>query len=309
MGGAGHRSPPVGDLSSRQLANHDLPRFLRSQLERFHAEPSRLELEITEAPFLDDAATTIQMLQRLRHVGVRIVIDDFGRGLAPIAAFTRLPIDGVKIDPDWVQRIDADPQVREVVRATIALARALELDVVAEGVDRTELVDTLRELGCQAGHGYAFGRALPAERFDVERSHPVPVAERSAPAPRGDALIPTGPPESAYCLVVDGESGSLGLDALQLTRIGFLVLYTRFVDEAALLAEQEEGNIRVVIVSPRRRSTRSGRSSPASSRRRVARPRSSSAGCRTTRNARRCESSVRGGGCAATIPMRISASS
>jgi EAL domain-containing protein (putative c-di-GMP-specific phosphodiesterase class I) len=135
----------------RALAENDLP-------------PAALQVEITEAAVGDDAERTmLRSLQRLSHLGTRFVIDDFGTGYSSLSRIHRLPVHGIKIDRSFVLGLAQRDSSRKVVSAVIALARELDLEVIAEGVERNVHRRALVEIGCRLGQGYLLGRPLPPE--------------------------------------------------------------------------------------------------------------------------------------------------
>lgn len=132
----------------RALDENDLP-------------PAALQIEITEAAVGEDAERTmLRSIQRLRHLGTRFVIDDFGTGYSSLSRIHRLPVQAIKIDRSFVLGLSRCDNSRKVVSAIIALARELDLEVIAEGVERNVHRRALVELGCRLGQGYLLGRPL-----------------------------------------------------------------------------------------------------------------------------------------------------
>jgi diguanylate cyclase (GGDEF)-like protein/PAS domain S-box-containing protein len=125
-----------------------------------------LELEITESLIMEDVKGTIASLQAIRSLGVTIAIDDFGTGFSSLAYLARLPVDTLKIDRSFVIDMTAGPQGLSLVSTIINLAHALELKVVAEGVETEEQSRLLRLLNCDEIQGYLFSPALPVETFE-----------------------------------------------------------------------------------------------------------------------------------------------
>ena len=128
--------------------------------------PDRLILEITESSAMHDPAATIETLTSLRRLGVRFALDDFGTGYSSLSHLRQFPIDMLKIAKPFVDRIDRDGADGTFVDAILRLAAALDLDVVAEGIERREQVEVLRELNCGLGQGFHYAR--PAAVADVE---------------------------------------------------------------------------------------------------------------------------------------------
>ena len=146
---------------------------MREALEEAQLDPAHLVLEITESLLLVDLPTTVGTLLELRALGVRLAVDDFGTGYSSLAYLENLPVDILKIDKSFVDRIaDQAPAVpsdetaaqRSVMVSAISqLAHALSLQMVAEGIEDPEQVSTLRGLDCQYGQGYYFARPLTAD--------------------------------------------------------------------------------------------------------------------------------------------------
>jgi EAL domain-containing protein (putative c-di-GMP-specific phosphodiesterase class I) len=110
-----------------------------------------------------DATTTLAALEQLRRLGVRIAIDDFGTGYSSLSALKALPVDVLKIDRSFVSGLPNDPSDGQIVTAVLAMAQALGLSVVAEGVETPEQLRTLHQLGCPTAQGFLLGRPQPAE--------------------------------------------------------------------------------------------------------------------------------------------------
>ncbi|MFT3813169.1 MAG: EAL domain-containing protein [Acidovorax sp.] len=127
------------------------------------ADPSRLKLELTESMLLNDVEDSIVRMQTLRTHGVGLSLDDFGTGYSSLAYLKRLPLNQLKIDQSFVRDVLTDPNDAVIACTVIALARSLELDVVAEGVENSGQRDFLLENGCQRFQGYLFGPPGPAE--------------------------------------------------------------------------------------------------------------------------------------------------
>jgi len=153
------------NLSARQFTEPDLLQQVTDALKQSRLEPSCLELEITESLAMDDAETTIQTLNQLKALGVRISIDDFGTGYSSLSYLRRFPIDTLKIDKSFVDCI-SDPDEAAIVATVIAMARALRLVVVAEGIERDDELRILRGQGCDRAQGYLFSRPITGERFE-----------------------------------------------------------------------------------------------------------------------------------------------
>jgi diguanylate cyclase (GGDEF)-like protein len=126
-----------------------------------------IDIEITEGALLDDTVFLGRTLQGLRDEGVRIAIDDFGTGYSSLSRLADLPVDTLKIDRSFISRLAGDKTAQAVVGTIISLARAFNLNTVAEGVEREEELVLLRELQCEQSQGYLHSRPLPVEEFEA----------------------------------------------------------------------------------------------------------------------------------------------
>ena len=162
------------NLSARELDEPGLVGWVQEALEEAQLDPAHLVLEITESLLLVDLPTTVGTLLELRALGVRLAVDDFGTGYSSLAYLENLPVDILKIDKSFVDRIadlapgsaeeaDGGAQRSVMVSAISQLGHALSLQMVAEGIEQPEQVTRLRGLDCQYGQGYYFARPLPAD--------------------------------------------------------------------------------------------------------------------------------------------------
>ncbi len=151
------------NLSGRQFRQLDLANQVRSILERTDLDPKRLGLEITESVVMENAAVAAETLEQLRSVGVQLQIDDFGTGYSSLSYLHRFPIDTLKIDRSFIRQMLSDKRNAEIVRSIVALAHELGMQVIAEGVETTEQLARLRELGCERAQGYFFCEAVPPD--------------------------------------------------------------------------------------------------------------------------------------------------
>ena len=151
------------NVSGRQLLYPAFVRVVDETLARTGLDPHSLTLEITESILAADSSRVVAMLDELRRVGVRIAIDDFGTGYSSFAALSELPVDTLKIDKRFIDNLLRDQRGRGLVKAIVAIAQTLELDTIAEGVERSEQRQVLIELGCQHIQGYLFARPMTAD--------------------------------------------------------------------------------------------------------------------------------------------------
>ncbi|HEX9713999.1 MAG TPA: EAL domain-containing protein [Actinomycetota bacterium] len=182
------------NLSSRQVMQPDLVGDVERILDSLAVDPSTLILEITETVVLKDEERTISKLRALKNLGVRIALDDFGTGYSSLGYLQRLPIDVLKIDPSFVEGVGGAPEDEAVARAIIKLANTFRIDVVAEGVERSEQIARLRDLGCTHAQGFRLGRPTGADaitrllesrvglRADVDPGERPPTAHAPRPS-------------------------------------------------------------------------------------------------------------------------------
>ncbi len=151
------------NISGRQFSQHDLASKIRRLLDQIGLPPHQLKLEITETALMENAATAVDTLRQLKQLGVTLSIDDFGTGYSSMSYLQRLPLDNLKIDLSFVQMLDLAPENIEIVKAIINLAHSLELEVVAEGVERVTHQEILTGLDCDYCQGYLYARPMKAE--------------------------------------------------------------------------------------------------------------------------------------------------
>ncbi|MEA4856126.1 EAL domain-containing protein [Solidesulfovibrio sp.] len=154
------------NLSAKQLAQPMLVEEVQRILRGTGLDPRSLKLEITETVIMDNPEVSILRLKRLKELGVRLSVDDFGTGSSSLSYLQRFPIDTLKVDRAFVSELDASEN-RKIVGAVVALAHSLGLDVVAEGVELEAQSDVLSAFACEAGQGFLFSR--PVCREDAER--------------------------------------------------------------------------------------------------------------------------------------------
>jgi EAL domain-containing protein (putative c-di-GMP-specific phosphodiesterase class I) len=163
---AGHDGLTMSvNLSVRELESPTLVADLSAAIEAAGVPASALVVELTESALMSDVQVMTERLAALRALGLRIAIDDFGTGYSSLARLRWLPIDILKIDRSFVAQVDTDGQNAAVLRAVLALAAALDLEVVVEGVERPEQREVLVEMGARAAQGYLFSPAVPARTF------------------------------------------------------------------------------------------------------------------------------------------------
>ncbi|SDJ47382.1 putative bifunctional diguanylate cyclase/phosphodiesterase [Aliiruegeria lutimaris] len=149
------------NLSPRQFRDSELAETISAVLRNTSFPPERLEIEITESAVIEDLGYARETIERLRWIGIRISLDDFGTGFSGLATLSRLPFDKLKIDRSFVTQVTKDAQKAKIVAGIISLADTLDLSVTAEGIETEETYELLADLNCELGQGFLFERPLP----------------------------------------------------------------------------------------------------------------------------------------------------
>ncbi|WP_454884804.1 putative bifunctional diguanylate cyclase/phosphodiesterase [Sphingomonas oryzagri] len=151
------------NVSAIQFRNSGFANIVVQALSRSGLDPRRLEIEITESIFLEGSGPTLDLLHRLRALGIRIALDDFGTGYSSLSYLRSFPFDKIKIDRSFVTPIVSDASAAAIVRAIVELAGAFHMETTAEGVEDPEQLAALRSQGCGSIQGYLFSRPLTVE--------------------------------------------------------------------------------------------------------------------------------------------------
>ena len=154
------------NLSVRQFACPTLLADIDRVLTETAVNPTHLKLEITESAIMENARTAIALTEQLRSRQIQISIDDFGTGYSSLGYLQRFPVDNLKIDRSFVNQIQAEKCNYQVVHTIIALSHQLELAVIAEGIETTQQLEWLQQLGCEFGQGYLFSKPLAASEIE-----------------------------------------------------------------------------------------------------------------------------------------------
>lgn len=149
------------------LLQNDILAVVTDALDLFAVDPSRLNLEVTEKIMIDNQELMLAQLARLRDMGIKISIDDFGTGFSSLSYFRDLPVDEIKIDQSFVRHMLVSDKDHAIVKAVIDLAHNFSLKVVAEGVETLAIADRLAEMRCDILQGYVFDKPLPVEEFEM----------------------------------------------------------------------------------------------------------------------------------------------
>ncbi len=155
------------NLSGKHFGHPALVEQIKTVIAETGIDPASLKLELTESAVMENAETAILMLKQIKETGVQISIDDFGTGYSSLSYLHRFPIDLLKVDRSFVSAMEENSENGEIVRTVIALAKALNLKVVAEGIESIHQFHQLQVLGCEYGQGYLFSKPLPVA--DIER--------------------------------------------------------------------------------------------------------------------------------------------
>jgi EAL domain-containing protein (putative c-di-GMP-specific phosphodiesterase class I) len=155
------------NLSAKQFLQPKLVENIAGLLKDLDLSPMALKLEITESTVMDDPAAAVEMLQRMKDLGIRLAIDDFGTGYSSLSYLHRFPLDMLKIDRSFISGLAGGSQGMEIARTIMPLAKNLNLDVVAEGVETIEQVRELKKLNCKYGQGYYFSEPLAADKVEA----------------------------------------------------------------------------------------------------------------------------------------------
>jgi diguanylate cyclase (GGDEF)-like protein/PAS domain S-box-containing protein len=154
------------NLGARELTHPDVVTTVLGAVRRSGVDPAALTIEVTEGTAMADSDTGFRALRDLSAEGINIAIDDFGTGYSSLDQLRRMPADVVKVDRSFVRGMSDDSTARELVAAVIGMGRALNLVVVAEGIETPEQASALRSLGCDLGQGFLYAPPLPAEELD-----------------------------------------------------------------------------------------------------------------------------------------------
>jgi diguanylate cyclase (GGDEF)-like protein/PAS domain S-box-containing protein len=171
------------NVSAKQFRQHDFVHRVRRALHECGAKPSLLKLELTESMVLENVEDTIAKMRELKQLGVSFSMDDFGTGYSSLQYLKRLPLDQIKIDRSFVRDIANDPNDAAIVKTIIAMAEAMGLDVIAEGVESEAQQEFLGRHGCHAYQGYLFGKPLPIGEFEgtLHGSGKIPALSKALP--------------------------------------------------------------------------------------------------------------------------------
>jgi EAL domain-containing protein (putative c-di-GMP-specific phosphodiesterase class I) len=171
---AGYAVNVAVNVSPGQFKQRKVWLAVRAALERSGLKPSQMVLELTESMLMENADESIEMLNELKEMGVRLAVDDFGAGYSSLTYLSKFPVDELKIDQSFVKGLPEQRQSAAIIGAVVGLARELDLKVVAEGVESKAQLDYLRVRGCDQYQGYLCSRPVPPAPFLqlLQRSYP-----------------------------------------------------------------------------------------------------------------------------------------
>ncbi len=162
------------NLSARQVTHRGLPAIISEALARTGLDPARLHLEITESALVEEHGAAAATLEALKELGVSLVLDDFGTGYSSLAYLNRFPLDVLKIDRSFTEVLGVEQEGSAIVEAIIGMARALTLDLIAEGVENGAQLSELHRLNCDLAQGYYFARPMAAQQVSSLLTDSVP---------------------------------------------------------------------------------------------------------------------------------------
>ncbi len=171
------------NVSARQFADARLANDIQDALQQTGVDPSRLQLEMTESVAAADPKLTVTVLSHLRHMGIGVILDDFGTGMTSLRGLRQFPVEALKIDRSLVREMQTDRATSDIVELIITLAHKMNLRVIAEGIETSRQLERVLELGCEFGQGYYFSQPLEAKAAQqFVRQQIIPVKKSGAGA-------------------------------------------------------------------------------------------------------------------------------
>jgi diguanylate cyclase (GGDEF)-like protein len=218
-------------------------------LARHQVDPGQLTVEVTESAVMADPEQSIRVLNALKTLGVHVALDDFGTGYSSLAYLNQLPLDAVKIDRSFVQRLIRDANTTTIVRAAIDLSHALGFDVVGEGVESAEIVDRLTVMGCDLIQGFHIAKPMPLAEARAWLDKFAETMEfTEAPARQIETAHPVQlPRRRATVLVVDDQHPLRVAAHRILSADGYNVIHAATASEALRLCSEYDGQLDLVL--------------------------------------------------------------
>lgn len=153
------------NISAHTFESDDFVAYIQAKIKHYALEPHQIQLELTERVLIKNIQSTIEKLNALRALGLKIALDDFGIGYSSLSYLVQLPLDSLKIDKSFICEITKDPQTRMIVKTIIDMGHNLGLTTIAEGIENEETITLLKTLGCQIGQGYFFSKPVPPDQL------------------------------------------------------------------------------------------------------------------------------------------------
>ena len=226
------------NLAAGQLYHPDLVTLVENTVRDSGLDPKCLDIELTESQVMDDVEQALDIMQRLKALGVKLSLDDFGTGYSSLAYLKRFPIDVLKIDKSFIRNLATDPDDAVIARSIITLGQSLQLQVIAEGVETEEQFAYLRRHRCDQIQGYYFSPPLPADEF-----------ERLLADHRGEHAPASGHAGQSTILIVDDEEQVSAALARLLRRDGYRILRAKSGAEGLVLLASHD--VQVVLSDER----------------------------------------------------------
>jgi EAL domain-containing protein (putative c-di-GMP-specific phosphodiesterase class I) len=159
------------NASLKEIELPDYTQYISKQLKEHNVAPNSIKVEITESLGMENIDIFMEYLTTLRRAGISLSLDDFGTGYTSFSYLTKIPASTLKIDKSFVDNILTDEKSQQVVRAIIEVGHALEMDIVAEGVETVEMANLLTDYGCDYLQGYFFSKPIPAYELQGSLEH------------------------------------------------------------------------------------------------------------------------------------------
>jgi diguanylate cyclase (GGDEF)-like protein len=185
------------NLSGRQVDTPTLTSDVEIALAESQFDPRALVLEMTESVMMDSTADNLDLLRQLKFLGIRLAVDDFGTGYSSLSYLSRFPVDLLKVDRSFVEKVATEAYSDELVRTIVQLGRSLNLETVAEGIETTAQLEALRGIDCTYGQGFLFSRPIPAAGITAMLVDGLPILD----------LLPKAPPNFMAGAAVHGLAG------------------------------------------------------------------------------------------------------
>ena len=139
---------------------------IREILEKSSLPPKNLEIEITESIMIDSIDKALEVIGEIKKLGIKIAIDDFGTGYSSLSYLNKFPADLLKVDKSFIDEMNSSESSRQYVATIISIGHIMNLDVISEGVEKPDQLETLKEIGCDFIQGYIWGKPLPPEEAE-----------------------------------------------------------------------------------------------------------------------------------------------